>query len=48
MSNNAIEELKIQIESIHEYLATELCKKCEEMTNRLIECERLLQDAKDQ
>jgi hypothetical protein len=38
MNNNQVAQLKLEIDSIKEYLETELCKKCEEMSNRLQEC----------
>jgi hypothetical protein len=38
MSNNQIEQLRLEIDSIKEYLETELCKKCEEMSKKLQEC----------
>lgn len=43
MKNNQIAQLKLEIDSIKEYLETELCKKCEEMSNRLQECYSLLE-----
>jgi len=43
MTNNPITQLKLEIDSIKEYLDAELCKKCEEMYNRLQECQSLLE-----
>lgn len=37
-----IAELKENIESIKEYINTEICIKCYEMTKQLEECQRLL------
>ena len=37
-------ELKQQIDSIKEYVDSELCKKCQEMYDSLVECQKLLQD----
>lgn len=42
MTNNQIDQIKMEIDSIKEYLATEFCRKCEEMMRRLEECEKLL------
>ena len=43
MINNQITQLKLEIDSIKEYINAELCKKCEEMYNRLQECQSLLE-----
>lgn len=43
MKNNQIAQLKLEIDSIKEYLETELCKKCEEMSQRLKECYDILE-----
>jgi len=40
--NSQITELQVEIDSIREYISTDLCRKCEEMSIRLKECERLL------
>lgn len=42
-----ITELKVEIDVLKEYISTDLCRKCEEMHTRLIECERLLQNAEN-
>lgn len=42
MNSNQIAQLKLEIDSIKEYLETELCKKCEEMNQRLLECYSML------
>ena len=38
MNNNQVAQLKLEIDSIKEYLETELCKKWEERSKRLQEC----------
>lgn len=40
--NNEITNLQLKIDSIKEYLYSDICKTCEEMSNRLKECEALL------
>lgn len=42
MTKLEIENLKQEISDIKEYVNTDLCKKCEEMSNRLKECEEML------
>ena len=42
-----IADLKSEIDEIKEYINTDLCRKCEEMSKRLEECERTLNDAKN-
>jgi hypothetical protein len=42
-----IADLKSEIDEIKEYINTDLCRKCEEMSKRLEECERKLNDAKN-
>lgn len=42
MLANEFLEIKIEIENIKEYLSNEVCKKCEELSKRLVECEAQL------
>lgn len=42
MKMQKIMELKLEMDKIKEYIDSDLCKRCEEMNNRLHECERLL------
>jgi hypothetical protein len=42
MTKLELENLKQEISDIKEYVNTDLCKKCEEMSNRLKECEEML------
>lgn len=44
MIPNQIIHLKLEIDKIKEYVNSELCKKCEEMTQRLKECEKLIKE----
>ena len=46
--NSQIMDLKIEIDSIKEYISTDLCRKCEEMSLRLKECEQLLQHIQEE
>lgn len=39
--------IKEEIEKIKEYIASDLCKKCEEMSDRLKECEKILSQQND-
>jgi hypothetical protein len=43
MKHNQITKLKLEIDSIKEYIDTELCKKCEEMYKRLEYCKDILE-----
>jgi hypothetical protein len=36
-------ELKLEIDRIKEYIDSDLCKRCEEMSERLKECEQLME-----
>jgi len=42
MNKLEINTLKEEIDRLKEYINTDLCKKCEEMANRLQQCEKLL------
>lgn len=42
MMYDQIIHLKLEIDKIKEYVNSELCKKCEEMSRRLKECEELI------
>lgn len=42
MTNSMITDLKLEIDSLKEYLQNEICRKCEELSTRLSECESLL------
>lgn len=42
-----ITDLKIEIDSLKEYIYSDLCRKCEEMSKRLNDCERLLENETD-
>jgi hypothetical protein len=44
MEINNLSEIKVEIDRLKEYVNSELCKKCEELNKRLIECERLVQE----
>lgn len=44
MLANEFLEIKIEIENIKEYLSNEVCKKCEELSKRLVECEAQLHE----
>lgn len=48
MNNNQVAQLKVEIDSIKEYLETELCKKCEEMSQKLSECYAILDKITDE
>jgi len=48
MTKSELENLKQKISDIKEYVNTDLCKKCEEMSNRLKECEEILSCAQYQ
>lgn len=48
MNINQIAQLKLEIDSIKEYLETELCKKCEEMNRKLLECYAILDQIVDE
>lgn len=48
MTNHQVTQLKLEIDSIKEYITTDLCKKCEEMYNRLHECQKLLENLQDE
>lgn len=37
-------EIKQEIDNIKEYVESDLCKICEEMKNRLHQCEKLLNE----
>lgn len=37
-------ELKMEIDRIKEYVNTDLCQKCIEMSERLRECEEILKE----
>lgn len=41
--NSQIINIKLEIDSIKEYLHTDVCRKCAELSIRLEECELLLQ-----
>ena len=43
MKSSELIALKEEIERIKEYLTSEVCKKCEEMSDRLKECEKVLE-----
>lgn len=45
MTKQQILELKMEIDKIREYVHSELCKKCEEMSQKLKECEQIIQRA---
>jgi hypothetical protein len=47
MEKEKIKEIKDKIEYIKEYVTSDLCKKCEEMYQSLIECQKLLDDLKN-
>lgn len=42
MENKTINQIRIEIDSIKEYVYSDLCLKCQEMMHRLKECEKLL------
>jgi hypothetical protein len=42
MNDIIITDLKLEIDSLKEYLQNEICRKCEELSSRLAECESLL------
>lgn len=42
MNNEKINELKVQIDQLREYVEGELCKKCEEMSKQLEEYKKML------
>jgi hypothetical protein len=45
MNNSSIiVELKQELDSIKEYVDSEICKKCQEMYIRLEECQKLIKD----
>lgn len=44
MKMQKIMELKLEIDRIKEYIDSDLCQRCEEMHNRLKECEKLMKD----
>lgn len=44
MTNNQINQLKLEMDSLKEYINTDVCKRCEEMYKRLQECQRLLEN----
>jgi hypothetical protein len=44
MTQEQIHHLKLEMDKIKEYINSELCKKCEEMTTELRKCEQLLQE----
>lgn len=44
MKSSELTTLKEEIEKIKEYVASEVCKKCEEMYDRLKECEQSLEE----
>ena len=44
MTNIQIQELKLQIDSIKEYITSDICKTCYEMEIRLNEYEKLLKE----
>lgn len=42
--NNQIQEILNQIDNIKEYVNSEICKMCEDMKNKLQQCEDLLNE----
>lgn len=44
MTVKQILEIKTEIDRIKEYVASEICHKCEEMKQRLDLCEQMLQE----
>lgn len=48
MDSQTINELKLEIDSIKEYVYSDLCVKCREMAQRLEDCEKLLEKYKDE
>lgn len=44
MTQKQITEIKLEIDRIKEYVESELCQKCEQMSKRLIECEELVKN----
>jgi hypothetical protein len=44
LNEQQIIEIKQNIDNIREYVESDLCKICEEMTNRLRQCEKLLNE----
>lgn len=48
MTIQKITELKLEIDRLREYIESDLCKKCEEMTRRLKQCEMLLKEYSSQ
>jgi len=44
LNEQQIIEIKQTIDNIREYVESDLCKMCEEMTNRLLQCQKLLNE----
>ena len=44
LSQDQITQIQNQIDNIKEYVNSEICKMCEEMQNRLVSCENLLNE----
>lgn len=44
MNEEKINELKIEIDSIKEYIYSDLCIKCTEMIQKLHDCQRALDE----
>lgn len=44
LKTSQILEIKQEIDNIKEYVESDLCKICEEMRNRLYQCEKLLHE----
>jgi flagellar biosynthesis/type III secretory pathway protein FliH len=44
LSQDEITEIQNQIDNIKEYINSEICKMCEEMTTKLVLCEKLLNE----
>lgn len=44
LKTSQILEIKQEIDNIKEYVESDLCKICEEMKNRLLQCEKLLNE----
>jgi len=42
MNNDRINQLKVEIDQLKEYVEGELCRKCEEMTKQLEEYKKML------
>ena len=44
LSQDQIMQIQDQIDSIKEYMNSDICKMCEEMKTRLVSCENLLNE----